>query len=432
MVRCFAALFAIASLTGCAHSAASAPPVERIIGGKRQAGRFVSPHAYEWYVRGELAFAKGNYPLAADAFALARTGSGDDAYLAGRLAEALDRSGEERAADGVLRAALRDAPEAEALWLARGRIAERRGDANAALQAYARAERCAPRSEAGPLALSRLLHARGASARALHVLERFARRADGGSAGAARVRVELALARGDLGAAVDAVHAWLTLAPARADEVRRVARLALAKGEPETAVRLLERIPPEEGDARLRFEAYVAAGRTEAAEGLLARTEPEAWGGYAPLAELYLRAGYLAEAEELAEAAVALSNGPEAWLAAGRVKLALAKWSEAATYLARIPPDVPAFVDGRLGLTLALDALGLTGLATEVLEEAATTATGDVVPLRIQLSERHRSRGDDEVARDLLEVPGAEDDARLQAARDRLRDRVDAAGESRR
>src|SRR5690606_32400366 len=90
-------------------------------------GIFVSPFSYEHFVRGELAYLRGDLRQAREEYMLARAGPEDDPLLIARLADVLDRLDREAEALALLREGEALDPESELIWLARGRIAERRG-----------------------------------------------------------------------------------------------------------------------------------------------------------------------------------------------------------------------------------------------------------------------------------------------------------------
>lgn len=363
MLRGVALLVVVAIGAGCGGSV---PAVTRIVGGERREEHFVSPYAYEQFVRGELAAAEGDLPAAAAAFRRARAGPEDDPYVIARLADVLDRMGQRAEAQRVLDEGLALDPRSEAVYLTRGRIAERHGDEAAALAAYHRAEQSAPRSARAPLALARMLREHGDLGRSEAVLRRYLSRVGSKSPGALRALLELALVRRDREAAVRAARALLRVAPARADVVRRTARMLLARGDPVVAADLLDTLPRSEAPVALRVRAWVAAGRPDRAEALIAATSPQQVGGLAGQARLYLAVHQAGKAEEVAELAIALDHDPAALLVAGQAELAQGKWLEAAEHLARVPPGTSLTRQAHQALAEALRAQGLPALASEV------------------------------------------------------------------
>ena len=374
----------------------AAPPdrVVRRVAGERVVGTFVSPFSYEWFIRAELALEHGDLEAAAEAYRMARAGPEDDPLVLARLADVLDRLERVEEADAVLDEGLELDPESEAVWLAAGRIAERRGRIERALEAYARAESAAPRSEQAPLALARLLRERGAPARAERVLLRFTRRGTRQTAGVLRARLELALAREDTSGATRAVDALLRVAPARSAEVTRVATAALADDRPVLAARLLDAVPESLVDTALRVRALARAGRLERAEAVLATALEERVGGPLGRARLYLTVRRADRAAEIADAVVATSSDPQAWLVAGLAHLDARREVEAAPLLARVPRGVRGYAESRVALASALDAQGLGTLAAEVLETALSGPVDDEGAVVEALAE-HRMQRDD-------------------------------------
>lgn len=425
-MRIAASSVAVAILLG---ACGSAPPtrVTRILGGQRLHGAFVSPYSYEWYVRGELAEARGDLEAAADAYMQARTGPEDDPLIIAKLADVLDRLGRRDEANEVIAEGLALDPESEAVWMARGAIAERRNWPRVAMDAYQRAARAAPRSEGPPLALFRLLRARGAEGRAEAVLERYIARAGATAPGALRARLSLALARGDAETAAETIESLVRIAPVSSEDVGYVVELALESGRPALALPLLERMPREAGLARLRIRALVASGRSEDIEGLLAATPAEQLGGPAHKAELWLAAGRVDRALELAEEAAALGADPDAWRIAGRAHLAMGEPAAAAELLAKVPRGADGYADARVALADALRSRGLRALANEVLADALSGANDDPGLLRRALADARAAQLDYEGALEALAGATSLEDTAARARILERSGRVDAA-----
>ncbi len=413
--RPLAAVLAAVLAVGC--GGASSYPVTRRLGGEPVTGVFVSPFSYEHYVRGELAIATGDLQTAAEELELARAGPDEDPLVMARLADVLDQLDRHEDADRVLTDALERFPDAESPWLARGAILERRGEIEPAIDALEHAERAAPRSELAPLALAKLLRAHDAEGRAEAVLTRFVRRS-GGTAGAFRAALDLALTRNDAEGAVRAVRDLMRVAPVRADEVTRVARAALEGGRPVLAASLLDGVPPERADVVLRVRALHAAGRTSAAEAALASATDDAVGGPLGRAELSLAVGRPDQALALAEAESLREESPRAWLIIGLASLALEQPDDAARALARIPRDASVHDDAARALARALDESGLDGLAAEIL---AHDVSGASHATRDALAALRLARGDADGA---LEAWSGLDDATARAARARIAERA--------
>ena len=389
---------ALVVLFAAACGAAETPVVVRRIDGERRAGHFVSPFSYEHFIRGEIALAHGDLAHAAEQFELARAGPEEDPLVLARLVEVLDRLDRRAEADEVLRGALQTFPEAETLWLTRGRLAERRGDMRRAIASYERAEAMAPRSELGPIALADLLASNDAPGRADAVLARFVRRAPERSPAALRARMRLALIRGDARTAVRTIRALVRVAPARADEVEEVANAALAEGHPALAASVLDAMPRGLVDPALHVRALAEAGRFDRAEAILAATPADALGGPVTEARLYLAAGMAERADELADAIAITEPGPDVWLVSGLAKLALGRFDEAAARLAKVPRGARGYVEARLALARTLRARSLDALAADVLSESLSGAVDDEAALREALADARLATGDETLA----------------------------------
>ncbi len=340
--------------------------VTRRLAGQRTPGVFVSPSAYEHFVRGEIAASRGRWAEAAAAYRLALASGEEDALLHARLAIALERLGQREGADEVLARAFALDADAEALHLARGEIALVRGDTNAAITAFERARASAPESEAGALRLATVLREAGAAQRADAVLAQLAR--EGGPAGAtaARARLAAALAGGDVDATADAALALLRIAPAHARDVREAAQRALDAGRAALAARLVAALPAREADLPLRVDVALANGDFDAAEGLLAIAAPDALGGHVATARRWLRAGHADRALELAREALRREPGPAAQHLLGDAALAVGHPDEAADAYARIRRDAAEWPDATRGLAEALRRAALPALAVDV------------------------------------------------------------------
>jgi tetratricopeptide (TPR) repeat protein len=361
-----AASFAVLLLLAACGASHTQATVTRRLAGRTTPGVFVSPGAYEHFVRAEYAASLARWAEAAAAYRYALAFGDEDPLLHARLAIALDQVGQRDDADEALARALALDPDAEAAHLARGEIALARGDVRAAIAAFERARASAPESEGAALRLAAVLRDAGALQRADAVLDRLAR--EGGPAGAtaARARFAAALAGSDVEATADAALTLLRIAPARAADVREAATRALDAGRADLAARLVAAMPARDSDLPLRVRVALATGDLDATEGLLAITDPDALGGEVETARLWLGAGRTERALELAREAVRRQPGPAAQRLLGDAALAAGHPDEAAEAYARVRRDAPEWVDACRGLTEALRRAALPGLAADV------------------------------------------------------------------
>jgi predicted Zn-dependent protease len=354
---------------GCGASGAStggttAPPARTALAPRP----FVSPYAYEHFVRAELAHARGQHAAAAEEYRMALTSGDDDPYLFARLAEACEAAGEAACADDALDDALELDPQSEAAWLARGRIAERRNRLDDAIAAYERAESTTGAPTEATSRLAALLRARGLPERALAVLERASRRGPEDARRALHARLELALARGDGDALQRAAADALAHGAGDAELLRRTATELLRSGRASLAARVLAVVQPSELDGRLRLELALARADRAEAERLLLET-PASWlGGSLAVAQTYVALGLWSQARARLDEQDGAVPDDEALRALlfGQCLLGLGQPGEAAGHFARVPAGSAHHAAANAGLAQALGAAGLAALAAEV------------------------------------------------------------------
>lgn len=350
---------------GTACGGAHVLSIERTVGGEKRLGRFVSPHSYEHFVRGELAREHGAWQEAAVHYELARAGAEDDPMLAARLADVRDRLGDREGAERALEEGQRLDPDAEIVWMTRGEIAERHGELEVAIAAYARAVEVAEGNADPAIALARVLRERGLFERAEAVLEAcMARAAD--PIGVARARLALALERSDPLAAGLAALDLVRASPAHAREVADAARALLEMGRPTLAHRMVALLPEHAIPPVLRLQVALSAGAYGEAEALLSRWVPDEPEEMVRAAEAWIELGDLVLAGELAQAGLARGAGSRARLVLARARLEEGRMADAAALAADIPPGDP-LRDEALGLLAeALARGGVPALGAEV------------------------------------------------------------------
>lgn len=344
-------------------------PIIRRVGGETRVGVFVAPSQYEDFVRGELAFTRGDYAEAATRYQLARSGGEDDVLLLSRLADAYDHLGRRADANRALDAGRALDADAEIVWMTSGAIRERHDESAEAILDYERAHEASPSSAAPVLALARTLSAAGREERAAEVLREHIRRAPT-ALSAARAALALALARRDAPALAAAAATIARIAPGHTDEIEAAARALADRGDAIVAHRLLSSLPPRTVDRDLAIDVAIAAGARADAERLLAF---EANGSVAALlrdARAWLALNDPARALELAE--VARAEDPtdsSVTLILAEARLAQGDYARAADLFTSIPEGASASTEARVGLGCALAAGGLPALGAEILGE---------------------------------------------------------------
>jgi tetratricopeptide (TPR) repeat protein len=338
---------------------------------------------------GRLLLAEGKAAEAADRLAAAARDAPSDAFAALYLGEALSRSGR----GGESLACFRRAasipgapPRLRGIAAARLLAAASETADDAAAEALVReALRLTPDDSAAAERLVCLLRSRGAWTEAADAAEHALGAPGLDSARAARLRCLAASARLADDRAADAAVLLDGLdAAARASPVAGLLRgfVALAERRPDAAdaefVAVLAADPDESAAQSGRVAAALAAGRPDAATALHAEWRkrfPDDREFALTSVRLFGRAGRVADAASMAEAALAASPadvalGAEcarALVAAGRRKDAVAAFRGVA---ARVPPAEKAACELRLGAFL----LGAPGLAGDALGLARRVA----------------------------------------------------------
>lgn len=240
-------------------------PIERVVEGEVHEGVFVSPYAYEHFMRAELAVAAGDDETALGEYALARTGPADDAYVIARQAAAALRLGRMEEVEALISSGNALDAESEPIALLMGRVAERQGNYDEASEHYERAHRFAPNSSEPAQRLAMLL---SQSEKAAEVLDEITQSAS--RPVALRARLALAIHRRDAPLAAESALALMGVAPVFATELLATARTQVDEGRPMMALRLLEHPALNvEATMPLRVRAFAATGQQEAARSLV-------------------------------------------------------------------------------------------------------------------------------------------------------------------
>ena len=333
-------------------------PMARVMDGETHQGIFVSPYAYEHFMRAELAVAAGDDTGALREYALARTGPADDAFLIARLAATHLRLHQH----GIVRRLLEEGSALDAtsepLALVAGDLALADQEWSRAVDHYERAHGHAPHSDAPIQRLAVLLDQTPFAVDALRRITDGSERPP-----ALRARLAAAIHANDAEMAAQAALSLMRVAPVYATEIIATAEVQLADGRTHMAIRLLEH-PAFSGQRALglRVHAFVAAGQLHDARALLLThsagtlSERAGWWLLCGEAELALR-----EAEQ------AMSNGDErARLTAARASLSLGHPAEAARTLSGIPDSSEHAEEARALMAEVLRAGGMGALGDEL------------------------------------------------------------------
>lgn len=366
-----------------------------------QQGPFVSPYAYEWFIEGEVAAAKGEHDEAAMALETASAAPADDELLLTRLAEEYERSGAARRADRTLATARRAYPDSPRVWLTQGRLAQHRGEHEAAILAFLRAKQLAPSWEEPVLELADTLRAQGHDLRAQALLvEHVATSSRANTHRTRRALIDLAETRGD----PEALRRALSLASG-ADTEREAylaAELAFQNGQPALARRLLEDHVGVPEHRALWLRASVQSGALESVRTFLTRADSEELGGPLRHASLLLE---VQERDLALERLLAAPPSAEAQHLKGRALAELGHHVSACRALAKVPWGSGPFEASRLAFADSARAQMRAGAGAEAL----SLAPNDSLAVRQALAALHLDAGNLRAALRLFDVRRSED-----------------------
>lgn len=357
-----------------------------MVDGQVEYGPFVSPYAYEWFIEGEVAAAKGQHAEAAMAFEAATAAPASDVVLVTRLAEEFELSGASRRADRTLAVARRVYPESATVALAEGHIQRHRGNDDAAFSSYAWAHRLAPAWDAPVVAIADILVGTGHTQRAKALLLEYVETWPAmRSEDARKVLTELARRIGD----AETLKRVLSLDPGSSPTERAYAAgaLALRTGEPALAARLLEPALETPENISLWLRALVDSGDQQKAAAFLATADSERLGGVPDKVEWLLEIGEIDAALRLLETG---EPSPRAEYSKGRALLARGDYIEAAVILADVPLGAASFEASRIAFAECSISQDRQGAAAEALSQAPHGS----LPLRRMLAEIYVDQGD--------------------------------------
>ncbi len=386
-------------LAACASPTVRTVP--RVVDGQVEHGPFVSPYAYEWFIEGEVAAAKGRHDEAAMAFEAATAAPADDVVLMTRLAEEFELSGAARRADRVVALAHRAYPGSARVALAEGRIQRHRGMDEVALASFARASDLAPAWDAPVIATAETLLATGHNERAIAILLEYVETSFEPSSEDAHA-VLLALARRLADA--EALSRALALDPGvtEAERAYEAASLALNAGQPTLAVRLLSPELDTPENVSLWLRALVASGDQQRAAGFLTNANSEQLGGVLEHVELLLEIG---QVEQALDHLRVVDASPRADYLTGRALLARGDYLDAAAVLANVPLGATNFEASRMAFAECSISQDRSGAAAQALSQAPHES----LAVRSMLAEVYLDRGELRAGLRLFDPKRAED-----------------------
>ena len=383
----------------------------RVVDGRIEEGPFVSPYAYQWFIEGELAAAKGRHDDAAIAFETASAAPSDDVLLMTRLAEEYERSGASRRADRTLWLARRSYPTSAEVALAEARIRLRRGQLDEALTSLLEAKSLAPTWEEPVIELAQMLRVQGHGLRADAVLLDYIANTQATNAEAAR-RVLLGLAHSDGDAETLQQALALGSAPNPEHDAFLAAQLAYQRRQPALAARLLEHVIETPESRVLWLRALIASGDRERAREYAETATSAELGGPVEHAELLIELDQPHQALALVRSA---AKSPRVKYVEGMALLEIGDYAEASRLLAEVPPGSSAFEEARIALAETCRALGRAGAAVE----SISLAPKDSPAVRSKRADLHLARGDLRAALRLFDAKNNNDRAAVAALLER-------------
>lgn len=338
-------------------------------------------YAYEWFLKGEVAAAKGAHEESAIALETALAAPTDDALVLSKLAIEYDRSGESRRADRTLAVASRLHPRSMEVAFAEGEILKARGATEAAMAAFQRARRLDPRAEAPVVAIAQLLDDSGRALRAQGLLREYVETCAFEESVHAR-RLWLQMARRD----ADAEGLALALSAAGKTNGQEAAQIALGRDQPAAAARILSGRLSNTEERTLWIRAMLRSGRVDEALELMSTRDSETFGGRAAHAELLMAAGQFDRALELLDAE---PDSPRVQYLRGHARLRMDDYLGAIRLLASVPEGSADFEAARVDLADGLLALARPGASAESLQKDGT----DTLRLRRKRAEAYWAGG---------------------------------------
>ncbi|MCS6858160.1 MAG: hypothetical protein NZM37_10655, partial [Sandaracinaceae bacterium] len=275
----------------------------RRVRGLLQESPWVPPTSYEWFLRGELAMARGWYEEGMKAYGMARTGS-EDVLLLARHAEAAWKAGRKDLSQALIAQGLAQSPEAAELHMLQGRIALADGNLEAARSAFEKAHTSNPHSFEAVEALCKVNQSMGKGEENLTLIEAFVSDHPP-QVQALKAFFEYALHQKRSDKISLATMRILRHAPWLMGWLIHKAKEVLEAGDPRSANAILRWVPigdaPSELELRLRVAQVV--GDAEFCELLASRAGTDALEPLLRAAECWLAVGQSERALEMVLAA---------------------------------------------------------------------------------------------------------------------------------
>jgi tetratricopeptide (TPR) repeat protein len=348
----------------------------RLIGGKPQSSRYVSPGAYEHYLRAQIAVGRGELQQATTELRFALAMDGESPFLHTSLAMVLAQAGHlDQAHEALKQALARDPAFPDALVL-QGQLFHQQGKLDRAQRSFERCVRSNPKHGPGYLHLADLLEERDRPDQARRVLMDMVKRAKAADEGHERLAL-LCLRQVDYGCAPRHLAKVLEV---RSDiqTLVRLAHVHRALGNMPQAIRLLreafDRSGGSLGIATMLVEVLHQTGRTQDLSDLLTILETAARDRPADLprvVQLTLLAKQPARALALAEQQMRVEPSPKLQIALGEALFRNGRPDEGKAQLTRLL-DGPEGGQAALRLATLLTEERDHDRASDVLRQALT------------------------------------------------------------